>query len=147
MAASQRRLKAENNALRRELAGLHDDRGLLQRWLRHRDGTLKRRWPALAVLIGATAGAAGTYYWWFGERASTAFGRAAIRLTVWLRSSKDHVAAMGDDMVVMGPFIHAAAEVVRLAYSQAGFGAAAPAAPMDAGAGQPPKAGPAIVLC
>jgi len=113
----QHQLQAENDEvmhmklrLERELASLADGRSLLQRFYKHRDGRWKRRWLVLLLTTGAT----GAYYWWHGERATTPIGRQWLCAVDWFRGWRDHASAVSDDMTVMGPYIHAAADFVRL---------------------------------
>mmetsp|Transcript_128950 Transcript_128950/g.360810 ORF Transcript_128950/g.360810 Transcript_128950/m.360810 type:complete len:223 (+) Transcript_128950:80-748(+) len=101
--------------LEKELAALVDKRNVLQRVYKHRDGRLKRRWVVLCLTVGAT----GAYYWWRGDRATTFIGRQWLSAVDWFHAWRDHASAVSDDMTVMGPFIHAAADFVRLVSTSA----------------------------
>lgn len=116
----QQHLQAETSkerlireSLESELAALRDPRSWLQRWYRHRDGCFKKRW----VLSFILAGHVGAYYWFYGEKATTPVGRCVSKAMEKAIAWRDHASAVTDDMTVMGPFIHQAAEVVRLMYS------------------------------
>lgn len=108
--AEDRRIRL---ALEAELFALRDTRTWLQCWYRHRNGRLKKRWLTSATLVGGIA----MYYWYHAERATTPMGRCLLQLVERVRAWRDHAAAVSDDMTVMGPFIHHAAETVRLIYA------------------------------
>jgi len=107
-----RRLLQELEAHRAQAEGgaPEDVRDWLQCWYRHRDGRFKTRWVILATLVSAT----GLCVWCFPRWSSTPIGRCVQRALDWWQEWRDHASAVTGDMTVMGPFIHMAAEVVRM---------------------------------
>mmetsp|Transcript_12290 Transcript_12290/g.38834 ORF Transcript_12290/g.38834 Transcript_12290/m.38834 type:complete len:221 (+) Transcript_12290:27-689(+) len=115
LAATQRQLQQEGEEVVRirleleaELGALRDARSWLQTWYRHRDGRLKKRWLVLAAVV-----LTGGLCYCDSSKSSTPAGRCLQRILAWWQEWREHASAVTDDMAVMGPFIHMAAEIVR----------------------------------
>eukprot|EP00928_Gymnodinium_smaydae_P076767 TRINITY_DN5983_c0_g2_i1.p1 TRINITY_DN5983_c0_g2~~TRINITY_DN5983_c0_g2_i1.p1 ORF type:complete len:197 (-),score=25.03 TRINITY_DN5983_c0_g2_i1:318-908(-) len=106
-------LRKENESLKQDLEQKEpvDDRTWLQSWYLHKGGRLKKRWIFLTLFPSATV----TYLWYSRTDASSVCWRVLRRLVDWGQSWKSHAFAVTDDMSVMGPFVHFAAECVRTA--------------------------------
>mmetsp|Transcript_88044 Transcript_88044/g.247477 ORF Transcript_88044/g.247477 Transcript_88044/m.247477 type:complete len:219 (+) Transcript_88044:173-829(+) len=104
----QHELQAENKQLKFQVASFKESRLWLRRWV-------LRPLVGGGIMLICAAGLTGAYYWFCGASATTPMGRFLLQALDSLHGWRAHAAAVTDDMTVMGPFIHFAADCVRQA--------------------------------